>query len=304
MANSTRFTSVQLAQERVITKVFTHYAIPLGITDSIRSSFKAKFWRLGKRYSKQGGKQREKQLLNWKDGKDSVWNFEVSDVEVNRQLLKRKRCVETQIKEETEKRRKLESEVKILQRTTKKQAKMITRLSTGRKAKSRGPSSKSWCQYTRQQQYNKRKSLVSSIQGVLTFCEEERFKACSVELENIDTGKHEVVDMASGACSPIDAHHSIKGDSVRSVLYIKERFSVSNEAFHELSMVSNLPNSSQIKSLTRTLNDDFNIRSTPNGVVGVQQSLRERIIVRLTHLIEQSFRAGGCSKHNQNEVDR
>ena len=204
----------------MITKVFTHYAIPLEITDSIGSSFKAKLWHLGKWYSKQGGKQREQQLLNWKNGRDSVWNFEVSDVEVNRQLLKRKRCVETQIKEETEKRRKLESEVKTLQRMTKKQAKMIARLSTGGKTKSQGPSSKSWCQYTRQQQYNKRKSLVSSIQGVLTFCE-EGFKACSVGLENIDTGKHEVVDMASGTFSPIDAHIcSRKGDSVCSVLYI------------------------------------------------------------------------------------
>ena len=221
VANSTSFTSVQLAHERVITKVFTHYAIPLEINDSIRSSFKATLWLLGKRYSKQGGKQCEQQLLNWKHGRDSVWNFEVSDVEVNRQLLKRKRCIETQIKEETEKRRKLESEVKTLQRMTKEQAKMIARLSTGRKTKSRGPSSKSWCQYTRQQQYNKRKSLVSSIQGVLTFCEEEGFKACSVVLENIDTGKHEVVDMASGTFYPI---RSRKGDSVCSVLYIKDKF--------------------------------------------------------------------------------
>ena len=73
-----------------------------------------------------------------------------------------------------------------------------------------------------------------------------------------------------------------------SVLYIKDKFSVSNEAFHELSMISNLPNSSQIKSLTRILNEDFNIHSTPNGVVGVQQSLRERIMIRLTHLIDKA----------------
>ena len=275
----------------MISKVFNHYAIPLEINDTIRSSFKAKLWRMGKRYSKQGGKQREQQLQNWKDGKGSVWSFEVSDVEVNRQLLKRKRCVETQLKEETDKRRRLESEVKTLQSTAKKQAKRISRLTTGRKLTSRGPSSKSWCQYSRQQQYNKRKSLVNSIQGVLTVCKEEGFKACSVEVENIDTGKHEIVDMASGTFSSIDAAHahSAKSDSVHSVLYIKDKFSVSNEAFHELSMVSNLPSSSQIKSLTHKLNDAFNIRSTPNGVVGVQQSLRERVIVRLTHLIDKAL---------------
>ena len=87
------------------------------------------------------------------------------------------------------------------------------------------------------------------------------------------------------ACSSIDIH-STKRDGEHSVIYIKDKFSVSNEAFHELSMVSSLPSSSQIKSLTHKLNDAYNICSTPNGVVGVQQSLRERVIVRLTHLID------------------
>ena len=40
--------------------------------------------------------------------------LEVSDVEVNKQLLLNKNCcVETQIKEETEKKRKLQREVKL-----------------------------------------------------------------------------------------------------------------------------------------------------------------------------------------------
>ena len=78
------------------------------------------------------------------------------------------------------------------------------------------------------------------------------------------------------------------------VLFFTSRikFSVSNEAFHELSMVSNLPNSSQINSLTCTLNEDFSICSTPNGVVGVQQSLWERLMVRLTHLNDKSSEQG------------
>ena len=35
VANSTSFTSVQLAHERVVTKVFTLYTIPLEMTDPI-----------------------------------------------------------------------------------------------------------------------------------------------------------------------------------------------------------------------------------------------------------------------------
>ena len=93
--------------------------------------------------------------------------------------------------------------------------------------------------------------------------------------------------MALGICCPIDAPVcSTERDSVLPVVYIKDKFSVSNEAFLELSMVSNLPNSSQINSLTCTLNEDFSIHSAPNGMVGVQQRLRERIMVRLAHLID------------------
>ena len=43
----------------------------------------------GKQFSKQGGKQRDLQLTDWKEGKNSVWNFEVNLVEVNKQLLKK-----------------------------------------------------------------------------------------------------------------------------------------------------------------------------------------------------------------------
>ena len=80
---------------------------------------------MGKRFSKQGGKQHEQQLLKWNNGKDSLWSFDVSDVEVNRQLLKQKHCVEKQLKDKTEKRRKLESALKTIQSMTKKQAKTL-----------------------------------------------------------------------------------------------------------------------------------------------------------------------------------
>ena len=58
---------------------------------------------------------------------------------------------------------------------------MIAKLSTGRLTNNRGPSSKPWYQYTRQQQYNKRKGLVNSIQCALTFCE-EGFKAFKLSM--------------------------------------------------------------------------------------------------------------------------
>lgn len=75
---------------------------------------------------------------------------------------------------------------------------------------------------------------------------------------------------------------------MHSVLYVKDKFSVSNEAFNKLSMLSNLSSSSEVKNLTHTLNSQFDIRSAPNGIVGVQQSLRARVMLRLTQLVENS----------------
>ena len=103
VANSGDLTPVQLLHERVITKVFRNYQIPLEITDVIRAAMKSKLWRMGKLFSKLGGKNGQQQLLKWKEGKDSIWNFEVSEIEVNRQLCKRKHYVEDQLDEQRSK---------------------------------------------------------------------------------------------------------------------------------------------------------------------------------------------------------
>lgn len=107
----------------------------------------------------------------------------------------------------------------------------------------------------------------------MSFCEDEGLKPCSVEVENVDTGSHELLNVACGTYSGMNEPTTSEKENMCSVLYVKDKFSVSNEAFHELSMLSNLPSSSEVKNLTRTLNSQFDIRSTPNGIVGVQQSL-------------------------------
>jgi len=61
----------QLALERVIIKTFTRYKIPLNVSDSIRASFKVKLWRMGKLFSKLGTKNRQTQILKWKEGDDA-----------------------------------------------------------------------------------------------------------------------------------------------------------------------------------------------------------------------------------------
>lgn len=88
---SNKLTPAQLLRERVITKLFKHYQIPLQITDSIRGAVKSKLWRMGKLLSKFGGSKQQQQLSKWKEGIEATWDFEVRGNEVARQLLKRSR---------------------------------------------------------------------------------------------------------------------------------------------------------------------------------------------------------------------
>ena len=87
------------------------------------------------------------------------------------------------------------------------------------------------------------------------------------------------------------SHKSSKADTtdkkLYSALYNKGRFTIPDASYHGLSMISNLPNSSQIKKLIGMLNSQYGIKRCPNNIVGVQQSIKVRIIQSLTHLVNQ-----------------
>ena len=279
--NLAGLTTNKLLYERVITKVFTHYTIPLEISENIRASFRSKLWRMGLKFCKLGSTSREIQLNNWKEGKTATWNFVVNDVEVNRQVLSRKRKTE-ELETETSKRKRCEEEIKILQAKLQEQASIITQSS--QKNYIRKPLS----DCTRQQQ--SKKNIVTNIQNSLNHCKEEGFQPRLIELEQIDTGENLTLDIAKGTFT-----NSYKGletsttdEQLHSALYVKDKFTISNEAYHELSMISDLPSSSQVKKLTGVLNSQYDIKKCPNGIIGVQQSIKLRIIQRLTHFVKQA----------------
>ena len=74
----TNNTQAAIAYERIITKIFLHYNIPLEKTPSIRATFRSKLWRMGKYW---------KYKACTAIGKyDSTWEFFVDKIEVNKQL--------------------------------------------------------------------------------------------------------------------------------------------------------------------------------------------------------------------------
>ena len=294
-------TAQQLAHERVITKAFSHYGIPLEITDNIRNTFKSKLWRLGKCLCVAGGKKRSQLLSEWKD---SSWEFKVSKSELTNLLDSRKRKLEAQLHEEACKRmkledtiqqqrsdqRKLEDDVVALKEANRNYEKVMMRT---RRSQSH---IKPWEECTRQQQHNRKKVLAHEIEGALQItCKSRGFEAHSVELENINTGSIEILDVSAGAFSDKEnlLDNSDSDDKIYSTLYVKDKFSISDQAFHELSLLaSDLPKSYQVKKLAQILNSEFEIKPAPNKILGVQQSLRVRLTSCLNRLVEKAAMDG------------
>lgn len=120
----------------------------------------------------------------------------------------------------------------------------------------------------------------------MSFCEGGSYKPVSVEVENIENHSRETFDIQNGTFSTVD-NENIEPDSdkQRLALYVKDKFYLSDEAYHEMSLLSkDIPRLYKIKELTKGLNSTFDIVHSPDGVTGVQQSLKSRLVARLNSL--------------------
>lgn len=65
-------------------------------------------------------------------------------------------------------------------------------------------------------------------------------------------------------------------DVVSMMLYVKDKYDVSGSAYHEMARICKiLPWHYRLKERISELNKLWNLRPTPNGVCGVQQSLED-----------------------------
>ena len=293
---SENLTYKQILLERVIRKTFKDRSIPLNATDTIRNAFSSKLWRMGKCFATLGSKRREAQLLKWKEGPDAVWTFTVGESEINKQLLHRKRSMEEELHAETTKRRCLEVKVDKLQTKVKQQAQVIINTNVSRKKYLKKP----LADCSRQQQYNRKKKMIKEVNTSLSVCKTEGYDPQYLEIQSKETGNCEVIDLSGESVSDrsnktlsiFDKSNRNGSDYVHSSLYVKDKFGVSNEAYHELSMLSDLPSISKVKRLSKSLNSQFGISATPNNIIGVQQSVKARILQRLTILVSKNVKEG------------
>ena len=96
------------------------------------------------------------------------------------------------------------------------------------------------------------------------------------------------MDVRSGSFSLIvssNSHNSQSDNQLDMILYVKEKFNLSRETYHELSMFyRNLPCSCKLQKRIQELNKRWDIAPCPANL-GVQQSLKATLIVRILCLI-------------------
>jgi len=136
----------------------------------------------------------------------------------------------------------LESENKNLRKTDK----TIVELKSGTSSVIRCPS-KGWSEYSREQRYNIKKSFASDVFSALSFCDEACLKPRKVEMENVNEGTIEVLDVSTGVFEGkcVNNRTSLRSKK-HTALYLKDKLAISNSGYHELSRISELPPFSQL----------------------------------------------------------
>ena len=137
-----------------------------------------------------------------------------------------------------------------------------------------------------QQQWSRRKELYTDVNQALLLLEDEGIRASQVILTHIQTNDKEVLYLHSGTYSKPEMISTDDDDDLDLVLYVKDKFGLSDAAYHELSMVyKTLPRSWKLKHLAKCINLKHDITPCRNNS-GVQQSLHSKHKARVSHLLE------------------
>ena len=148
---------------------------------------------------------------------------------------------------------------------------------------------KSLDEYSERHMRRLKKQRTTSCCASLAWLEKEGYKPVKLEIQSIESGKTETIVLSASDLEDIFGHDptQIELDTVNMVLFIKDHFDVSGQAHHEMAKVcKQMPRHYKLKNRIAELNKLWDIRPTPNGTHGVQQSLKERLEVRLKRLVE------------------
>jgi myosin heavy subunit len=131
--------------------------------------------------------------------------------------------------------------------------------------------------YTQKQR--KLKLLKSNSERALWFLESFGFKLDKLFLSDCQTGEKVTLQYNNEKRSAYQFLSEEDKDKVRNVVYIMDKFCVSDAAYHEFSMTNNdgLPRSYLIKQCRQDLNKVYSISRTPGEWPGAQLSFKDEL---------------------------
>ena len=124
---------------------------------------------------------------------------------------------------------------------------------------------------------------VSEYAAALSWMEEEGLTPIKVVALNSRTNQVEHITLRSDIKKALNVHVTENVsekdiDMVSMMLYIKDRYNISGGAYHEMaSLCRDMPRHYRLKQKITAFNSKWNIFLTPEGIVGVQQRIHERL---------------------------
>ena len=158
--------------------------------------------------------------------------------------------------------------------------------------RTRGRSYKPEEEYSESHKRRLKRQRTKSCSQSLSWLEDQGFIPLTVMVRSVSAGKeathlcdHDMLELF-GQSSDMDNDTL---DTVNMMLYIKDWYNISDGAYHELAKVcKEMPRQYRLRERITNLNKLWKICPTPNNTQGVQQSLKDRLKIRISNLIKTS----------------
>jgi len=205
---------------------------------------------MGKTMQKLGGQARTCQIAQWQT---TVWTINLHKDEFVPKSRKRKAenvFVQSQVKKIAllkEEVKSYEEKLKVANKQIKSARETNKRLSR----KSGNMHNKSWSEYSAQYKRKQKKQVATDICAALTFTENTSYSPSRIELVNNETNELLIVKPDGSTINQKPCQNNSE-TLAKQTLYVKERYNVSNTAYHELSMIHpSIPCLSKLNKLAK-----------------------------------------------------
>ena len=182
---------------------------------------------------------------------------------------------------------KLSQQVQSLQNQVQASSRVLQQIQLPTPSRKRARTSK---HYSQRHRRRIKKLRQEECAAALSWLDEEGLTPVSVTVMNQETQKLEQLSLRKDLEEALhldgESLSDQQADLVSMMLYVKDRYHISGNAYHELaSLCHAMPRHYHLKDKIRQLNSKWNISQTPEGTVGVQQSLEERLRICMERLV-------------------